>query len=145
MRNFIRSIILFGALFAFNHSYSCDGLTTNVVSTYIGNGEYLVTIEICEEVSNSDGLFGQPPTSWATIFGIIININGANIIGINTPSITGVTSGNTIFPTQTGPGTVEYGDWGNSSAPVLLDYGDPLECWTFEFVVVGLFISFYLD
>ena len=138
MKRSLQLLAIILLMFAGRNSHSCDGLTSSIVSNdYIGNGEYLLTIEICETVSNSDGLFGAPPTSWATIYGIIININGANIIGVNTPSISGVTQGTTVFANQTGSNTVEYGDWGNSAAPILLDYGDPMECWTFEFIVDG--------
>lgn len=105
-----------------------------MTNEYIGNGQYLLTIEICEFVSNGETLNGTV-TGSAQIHGIIIEVNGANIVGINTPSVTGASSGLTIFPTQTGASTVEYGDWGNNAAPIFLAYGDPQECWTFEFIV----------
>ncbi len=137
MKLFISFLLAVIILCQSNYSHSCNGLSTTVVSnSYIGNGEYLIAVEICEFVSNSQTTNGVV-TDWASIFGIIITVNGANIIGINTPSITGVSTGVTLFPTQTASNQVEYGDWGNSNAPVFLDYGDPQECWTFEFIVDG--------
>jgi gliding motility-associated-like protein len=128
MRNLLLGCLL-TVITTFNSS-ACDGLSANVVSnTYLGNGEYLLTIDICEFVSNSDGINN------AAIYGIIITVNGANVIGINTPSITGITQGTTANGVQIAPNQVEYGDWGNSLAPMILDYGDPQECWTVELIV----------
>ena len=128
---------LFFTLFVRTSSFGCDGLVPVVSSnSYIGNGQYILTIEFCEEVSNGDFLNGNMLSN-ANIFGLIFTVNGANIIGILTPSLTGVTSGVTVFPTQLAPNQVEYGDWGNPAAPVLLEYGDPQECWTVQFVVDG--------
>ena len=83
-------------------------------NSYIGNGQYLLTIDICESISNSTTLNGVA-TDWATIYGIIITVNGANIVGINTPSITGVTQGTVALASQPFPNQVEYGDWGKQS------------------------------
>ena len=125
-------LAIFCATICVNSSSACDGLSAVVGSNvYIGNGEYLLTIEVCESVSNSDGI------NSANIYGIIVTVNGANVIGINTPSITGITSGLTVNANQVAPNQVEYGDWGNGAAPILLAYGDPLECWTIELIVDG--------
>ena len=66
-------LILISSLFLINTSYACNGLTTTVLSnSYIGNGEYLLTVEVCEFVSNSGGL----PVDYAGLFGIILTVNG---------------------------------------------------------------------
>jgi len=131
----LRNIFLIIFLALSTVTSACDGLNVNVVSnSYIGNGQYLLTIDICEQVSNSETLNGVP-TDWATVYGILITINGANVVGINTPSITGISQGTTVFASQPAANQVEYGDWGNTGAPILLDYGDPVECWTVEIIV----------
>jgi len=123
--------ILVGIIYS-NSTLACNGFTPAVTSnTYIGNGEYLLSIEICEFVSNSNGL-----NDFAFISGLLITVNGANIISVVTPSLTGATSGVTIFPTVTG-NQIEFGDWGNQNAPEFLSYGDPQECWTIEVIVDG--------
>lgn len=124
------SYLTFCFLLIVQNAIACDGLSSSVVSNqYIGNNQYLLTIEICEFVSNSDG-FDE-----AAIYGILISVNGANVIGTNTPSLTGISSGLTINASQPSSNQVEYGDWGNGSAPVFLAYGDPEECWTIELIV----------
>lgn len=124
-------LLLLSVTFLSNSLIACNGFTPAVTTnTYIGNGEYLLSIEICEFVSNSDGL-----GDFAAVNGLLITVNGANIINWVTPSITGTTSGLTVFPNIIGPNQIEYGDWGNSAAPVLLAYGDPQECWTIEIIV----------
>ena len=129
-------LILIISLFYINTSHSCDGLTSTIVSnSYIGNGEYLIKVEVCEIISNTE-MDNGVVSEWAKIYGIILTVNGANIISVNTASISGISSGVTLTPNITG-NQVEYGDWGNTSgsSPILLDYGDPIECWTFEIIV----------
>lgn len=131
----VKHIFIFMLLAISFNANSCDGLNVTVVSnSYIGNGQYLLTIDICEQISNYSTLNGVP-TDWATIYGIIITVNGANIVGNNTPSITGVTQGTVAPASQPFPNQIEYGDWGNPAAPIILDYGDPVECWTIELIV----------
>ena len=135
MLNKIVSLFFVLALIGSNDTRACDGLSVSVVSnSYIGNGQYLLVVDICEQVSNSQTLNGVV-TDWATIYGLIITVNGANIVGVNTPTIIGVTQGTTVGYTQTTPNQIMYGDWGNPAAPIILDYGDPIECWTIELIV----------
>lgn len=110
-----------------NNAWSCNGFSPAVTTnTYIGNGQYLLTIEVCEFVSNG---FGSQTN------GLMVTVNGANILSVVTPSLYGVSQGLTIFPTTIGTNQVEYGDWGNSAAPVFQADGDPQECWTIELIV----------
>ncbi|MEY3237760.1 MAG: hypothetical protein RI883_1861, partial [Bacteroidota bacterium] len=136
----MKKSILFLALFTLlvkTSSFGCDGLSPVVSSnSYIGNGQYLLTIEFCEEVSNGETLNGSLVSN-AHIFGLMFTVNGANIISILTPSITGVSSGVTVLANLTAPNQVEYGDWGNPAVPILLAYGDPQECWTVQLIVNG--------
>ncbi|NRA11984.1 MAG: gliding motility-associated C-terminal domain-containing protein [Crocinitomicaceae bacterium] len=130
MKHFL-CLALFYCLFICNPTYGCDGLNGTVSNVYIGNGQYLLTINICEFVSNGNG-FNQ-----ASVFGIIITVNGANVIEIAPPFLTGNSSGISINGYINSSNQVVYGDWGNSAASVFLAYGEPSECWTIELIVDG--------
>ena len=117
-----------------NKTTACNGLTVNLLSnTDLGNGQYLLTIEVCEYITNSPGMYssGGP----AGITGILLTVNGANIIGANPSTITGISQGTTVGWIQNTSNQIEYGDWGSSTAPLILGYGNSVECWTFYITV----------
>lgn len=87
----------------------------------IGNDEYLLSIEYCEVVSNDAG---------TSVHGILAEIAGANIIGTLTPSIASSTTGVTMSFNQINGSSAEWGDWDHDAAPIFMDSGDPMECFT---------------
>ncbi|MEZ4938489.1 MAG: hypothetical protein R2799_12945, partial [Crocinitomicaceae bacterium] len=123
MKYFFRGMLALAIiLYSFDYSYSCDGFDVNAISTtYIGGGVYEVTIEYCESPSNGTG---------SSVHGVLAIINGANIIGTSTPSITSNATGVTMNFNQLTPNSAEWGDWDNDGAPIFLDDGDPTECFT---------------
>jgi len=127
-------LLLAAFLGFFNQTRACNGLSVNLMSnTDLGNGQYLLTIEVCEFVSNYGGMYSSSGPS--DITGILLTVNGANIVGANPSTITGVTQGTTVGWTQTASNQIEYGVWGSSTAPLILAYGNPVECWTFYITV----------
>ena len=122
----ITAAIIFSGLIS-NFSSACNGLQPVVTNNeYIGNGEYLLTIDLCAFVSNGLG---------AEATGVMLNLTGANVISVVTPSITSSSTGLTIFPNINSPTQVEFGDWGNDLSPIFQYDGDPMECWTIELIV----------
>lgn len=101
-------LVLFTYVFSYKYSYSCDGMSVSVLSnTYLGNGVYEVTVEYCEWVSNGGS---------SAVTGIIIQTNGANILGTSTPSFTSNATGAVINYSLVNSNTAEWGSWDNNPA-----------------------------
>ena len=128
-----RIILFFGILFSFS-SNACDGLDVNVISNVdLGNGTYEVTIQYCEEVSNG---------GTSSVWGIILDIGGANILSTSTPSFTSGSTGTTINYNVIDGNTVQWGEWDNNpTVPIFMDEGDPEECFTIVVIVDALITS----
>ena len=116
-------LVLFTYVFSYKYTYSCDGMSVSVLSnTYLGNGVYEVTIEYCEWVSNGGS---------SAVTGIIIQTNGANILGTSTPSFTSNATGTVINYSLVNSNTAEWGSWDNNPAVTpFLRVGDPTQCVT---------------
>jgi hypothetical protein len=123
MKNSLLFMILFTLIFPFGNVFGCDGMSVTVISNqYLGNGVYQVTFQYCESVSNGAG---------AATYGVIVQANGANIIGTSTPSFTSNATGATINYNQVNGNTAQWGNWNNTPAsPVFLPNGNATECFT---------------
>ncbi len=116
---FVFSVFLFQSKSVFG----CDGMSITVLSNeYLGNGQYQVTLQYCESVSNGAN---------AATYGIIVQLTGANATGTTTPSFTSNATGATINYNQVNGNTVQWGNWNNNPAgPVFLPNGNAVECFT---------------
>jgi gliding motility-associated-like protein len=106
-------------------SWACDGMTVNVVSNvYMGNGQYQLTVQFCEEVTNGAGNYG--------VYGVYLQLNGgATILGTSTPSFTSNANGSVINFNQISGNAAQWGNWDNSPASTLfIPNGSPSQCVT---------------
>lgn len=104
-------------------SFACDGMSVNVISQVdLGNGTYETTLQYCESVSNGAG---------ASVYGILLDVNGANVIGTTTPSFTSNSTGVVINYNAIDGNTVQWGEWDNNpSVSIFLNNGNATQCFT---------------
>jgi len=98
-------------------------MSVNVISQEdLGNGTYQVTLQYCESVSNGAG---------SAVYGILLDVNGANVIGTTTPSFTSNSTGVVINYNAIDGNTVQWGEWDNNpSVPIFLNDGNATQCFT---------------
>jgi gliding motility-associated-like protein len=131
MRTLLLLIVILFIQPIVNSVKACDGLSVSVISNeYIGNDVYEITLEYCEYVTNG----GQ-----TQVTGILVQTDGANILGTSTPSFVSNSTGAVINYSLFNATTAEWGSWDNNPVqnPPFIDDGDPEQCITIVIQVDG--------
>ena len=99
----------------FTYLYACHQSTvTEVSATDNGDGTYDYEIEVC---------MGSEDT-----WGFVLEF-GADIVSVNTATITSATTGVTIGWTLIATNAVEYGEFDDTSNPIFHEQGDGQQCF----------------